>query len=403
MSGRIHSLDSLRGISALIVLIHHCLLMTPLFYAAHYNEPYNNWVVSLFDNTILHTVWAGSEAVLLFFVLSGFVLALPFLSFKNNYSYGDYIIKRICRIYIPYISVMTIAVLLMVFIADYHGHTGLMDSFSERRWAHPLSLEAAISYIIMLGYDNTNVNGPTWSLVHEMRISFFFPFLMLLVIKFDWKKAIILGFGGSMFFWLVFYVMNIFIDNGFTSAVINSFKDTFFYTTFFIIGALFAKNYKNILPLFNKIKSLNKIFLFLIALILFNFEDVFPFFQKFHGIVGLGINLGVEWIAAIGVLIIFTFAISSQPFNKLLTKPVFKWLGKVSYSLYLVHMVVLITMMYTLGKIIPVYIALSFVPIISILFAAITHKFIEKPAQNLGNYLVNKKKRSEKIPQKQIV
>ena len=82
-SNRIHSLDSLRGIAALIVLFHHCLLMTPLFYAAHYNEPYDNGWVSLFTNTILHTFWAGSEAVLLFFILSGFVLAIPFIDRKS--------------------------------------------------------------------------------------------------------------------------------------------------------------------------------------------------------------------------------------------------------------------------------------------------------------------------------
>lgn len=71
---RIESLDSLRGIAAFVVIIFHCLLSFHIFYDANYNFEFDNWLVELFTVTPLHTLWAGKEAVLLFFVSSGFVL-----------------------------------------------------------------------------------------------------------------------------------------------------------------------------------------------------------------------------------------------------------------------------------------------------------------------------------------
>ena len=45
---------------------------------------------------------AGHEAVIFFFVLSGFVLSIPF--YRRFVPYTPWIIKRCCRIYLPYYS-----------------------------------------------------------------------------------------------------------------------------------------------------------------------------------------------------------------------------------------------------------------------------------------------------------
>lgn len=393
LNGRIRTLDSLRGISALVVLTGHLALMTPQFSAAFFNEPYDSPIVRLLMNTILHTFVAGHEAVLLFFTLSGFVLALPFLKNERVFSYSDYIIKRFCRIYIPYICVMTIASLLMVSLSDYKGHSGMVPFFSLNRWDHPLTLEAIISYIFMLGYDNTNVNGPTWSLVHEMRISFFFPLIMLLVIKFNWKISLLVGTFISMFIFAIFSVIESTISNAIIHSVFASFKNTFYYATFFIFGAIFAKHLGIVKSIFDKFNKIVKGSLFLVSLIFINFDEIIPaakadysnpYFNQLIYMFG-------EWIVALGVLILFTFAIYSVKFQNFLKFPLFLWLGKISYSLYLTHLVTLIVVMYTLGKIIPVYIALSIVPLVAFVVASIAHKIIEKPSQKLAIFLISNK------------
>jgi len=41
----------------------------------------------------------------------------------------------------------------------------------------------------MLGYDTHNIITVTWSLLYEVRISLFFPRLMIPVLKFKWLIA----------------------------------------------------------------------------------------------------------------------------------------------------------------------------------------------------------------------
>ena len=79
-------LDALRGIAALMVVINHFVLVGPLW-----------WVTK----SPLRVLALGHEAVILFFVISGFVLTLQLTS-DRRVTYRDYVVKRICRIYLPY-------------------------------------------------------------------------------------------------------------------------------------------------------------------------------------------------------------------------------------------------------------------------------------------------------------
>ncbi|MCB9988463.1 MAG: acyltransferase family protein [Rhodospirillales bacterium] len=69
-SQRFHGLDSLRGIAALVVVFNHFYGVIPALASSE------NW---LFSYTPLHTLIAGRQAVIIFFVLSGFVLSLPYV------------------------------------------------------------------------------------------------------------------------------------------------------------------------------------------------------------------------------------------------------------------------------------------------------------------------------------
>ena len=70
-SHRYPQLDSLRGLAALTVVFEHCLRIDPWLLQGI--SPWLEWAA---QSTPLHILWAGGNAVLLFFVLSGLVLTL---------------------------------------------------------------------------------------------------------------------------------------------------------------------------------------------------------------------------------------------------------------------------------------------------------------------------------------
>ena len=99
---RIRSLDGLRGLASLVVAVHHALLcLAPLslvyFDPLKVEKGTKAWWLGF---TPLHAAWAGGEAVYLFFVLSGFVLARPFLGGRSS-TWRTYFVKRIPRLYLP--------------------------------------------------------------------------------------------------------------------------------------------------------------------------------------------------------------------------------------------------------------------------------------------------------------
>lgn len=390
---RIHSFDSIRGISSFIVVIFHCLISFPLFYNAYTNQQFNGsnllWLIT---NSPLHTFWAGPEAVLVFFVLSGFVLSLPFLhNGENGPAYGPYAVKRICRIYIPYILIMIFYMILISSLSDYRNMDALSPTFNNR-WAHPITIKAIIGYIFMLDYDISNVNGVVWSLIHEMRISLIFPIIMYFVKNLDWKLFLPLGLGLSILLNdAVNHIAQTYLT-GNASMIVASFGNTFYYIPFFIIGAGFAK-YRDAMCLHIKsVKPVLKILIFVIALILFNFRWVFYQVQTITAHNPKALTIAENLITTLGIIIIFALVLSSAKAEWFLTRKIFLWLGKVSYSLYLVHVFVIMLCARYLSMVITLKTALLLAPLLALPFAALANKFIEQPAVNLGRRLTTKSK-----------
>jgi peptidoglycan/LPS O-acetylase OafA/YrhL len=66
------------------------------------------------------------------------------------------------------------------------------------------------------------------------------------------------------------------------------------------------------------------------------------------------------------------------------------WMGRISYSLYLSHVVVLLTLMYTLRDTVSPHIAIWAVPLIAIPVAAILFRVLEQPAMAIGRAIENR-------------
>jgi peptidoglycan/LPS O-acetylase OafA/YrhL len=171
---RFRSLDSLRGIAAVIVVLHHLMLAVPEASQGHFR---------LLD---LPLSLGGRFAVMLFFVLSGFVLALPYFADKHL-AYGRYLVRRFCRLYPPF----AFAVLISAFLCWSLGGKSLpmVSSWLNDPWSNAVTTSVVMSHLLMEGIGKSqsiDLDSPIWSLIIEMRVSFVFPLLVDYVRRFEW-------------------------------------------------------------------------------------------------------------------------------------------------------------------------------------------------------------------------
>lgn len=377
---RIESLDSLRGIAAMIVVIFHCLLSFSLFYEANYEFNFANRLVEIFTVTPLHTLWAGKESVFLFFVLSGFVLMIPFTNNKKP-KYSFYLIKRTCRIYIPYIIVMFISVVLTFLFWGYNNLEGMSTSY-ENRWNHGVSLKSLIAYVAMINYDTANVNGVVWTLFVEMKISLILPLFLLILSKFNWKKGLFLSF-------IINTVLLVIVNFGVRNApflplraIFIFLNGVFEYNYLFILGAVLAKQ-RHELKKFESMKLSSKYLILLLSLILINSRWV-AYITDFQ------LALFENTVASLGIALLFFVVLSTNRIDIFLSKKYLTYLGKISFSLYLVHIPVLMLTTVFLSDFIPVWLAFCLVPILCIPVAHLSYMCIEKPAMDMGRKVANR-------------
>ncbi|RUT41425.1 acyltransferase [Paenibacillus anaericanus] len=371
---RFGTLDSMRGLAALSVMIGHFFLVFPSLAQNTAKLGYMKSPVNMIKYSPLHIFWAGHEAVILFFLLSGFVLSLPFLNSTSS-SYGIYLVKRICRIYIPYLCAVFIAIVVKQIF--FNAPLQQVSSYFQSQWTAVTELKSILAHVFFLGNFNSTLYDPIlWSLVHEMRISIIFPLLMIVVVRGGWK--------GSLLTCALLTLMAEVLLRLLDPPYMTNFVATIQYAAFFIVGALLAKYRNEIKTYYDKLSRLSKYILASAAILLYTFHWLFytqsyhVYFQYFRE----------DWIIALGACLFIVMALNSVAAKKALLHPVSVYLGKISYSLYLFHFVVLLSLLHLLRGYFSIYIILVMAFILSFVCATAGYYWIELPAIRLGKRMV---------------
>jgi peptidoglycan/LPS O-acetylase OafA/YrhL len=95
----------------------------------------------------------------------------------------------------------------------------------------------------------------------------------------------------------------------------------------------------------------------------------------------------IDWAAAVGASMFIMLTLASRPLDALLSKRVFVWLGRTSYSLYLAHLVVLLAVVHLLTAWVPLGVAVVPALVIAFVVAGLTHRLVEVPSIQLGRWL----------------
>ena len=367
---RYPELDSLRGLAALIVVLHHFVLAQ--------GEQFS----SAINHTPLVLLTRGHESVLVFFLLSGFVLALPYVRHRPS-SYPRYLIKRICRIYLPYLAALALAVGL-----NFRFHNmPFQNAWVQSTWSSTPQPATILGHIAFLGnYDWLAFNSAFWSLIYEMRISFFFPLIGWLVMRLSPVKAISIAIAGSMFAKLIGVAPVALLHLHLDPMTLYRTSISFHYASFFIIGALMARWRSNILNWIGKSKRRSRALLWGVALLLWGTcamaggVTLREFIYR---------DMLSDWGAAIAGIIFITMALADGSFRKFLGHKIIHHLGRISYSLYLIHGTILLTWMYLIQKPLPLW-TFPIYLLMTVLISELFYRLIEKPSMSLGHAFAKK-------------
>ena len=86
---------------------------------------------------------------------------------------------------------------------------------------------------------------------------------------------------------------------------------------------------------------------------------------------------------AVGAIMLSLSSINAE--RALLWRPL-QWLGRVSYSLYLTHIIILLTLVHLLDGRVPLPLIVAAVMALSFLCAGLMFRYIEQPSMRAGRY-----------------
>jgi peptidoglycan/LPS O-acetylase OafA/YrhL len=353
---REESLIILRGFAALAVVIAHATVVG--IYQIEPRWSYLCW-------SPLRVLWSGHQAVILFFVHSGFALARMLENMRGS-SYFTYFVSRIIRLYPTYVVSLVVAV-LGYWILERCGYSwtpGWLGTIKP-----VLTTETVLNHLLMVGSFNTEeINPPIWSLVHEMRLSIIFPVILAAALRWDWRALVVAIFFSA--------TLGIFTWHGKPAGLPNTVLSILMsthYATFFLLGALISTRASALGAWSKQLSPAKRLAWWCAALMMY----AYPFNNPWT----LGQRIWGDLFIAIGAtgLISLAFAFGSGPILNF-----GRWLGKISYTLYLNHFVVVNAAIVVLYYPQPAPVVWAVILLGSFALSVVLHRLVEHPSQVLS-------------------
>lgn len=370
-ANRIIALDGLRGFAALVVVLHHVLLVDNWFadsLGRYDSNTFDSWKEIIYY-TPLHALFAGTEAVLVFFMLSGIVLVKAFPGWASVKI--SYFVSRLTRLYLPIWGSILFALLLTFarperipaganwwLKGNYNTITGegVLTNADE---ALTLVSESALLYNFTDLYSFW-LNSSLWSMKIEIVAS-----LILVVFVLGSKRPVL--FLGA------FIAVVTLVD---LDPVARQYLQ---FLMFFAAGAWLAVSKFRPGRLLANALVLFALFAFTMPWVLrgWDHEWASANLELYAGLVG-AISLGF------GVL-------GDSGFRKFLeTKPL-QYLGSRSYSIYLVHAPIVTLggfwVLNLTGSIVSWFWYAPLVVIAAVLLGDIFHRVVERPSLRLSRVI----------------
>lgn len=180
------SLNLMRWIAAFMVVIGHLRSLIFINYDAVESK-------HIFTQVFYFMTSLGHEAVIVFFVLSGFLVGGKLWReiSSGTFLWKRYLIKRMTRLYVVLVPALFIGGILDLLGSNFFNETHIYDNaFRLSSLGYDvvsrLNIEIFISNLCMMQETLTPTfgsNGPLWSLAYEFWYYILYPVLLILIIR----------------------------------------------------------------------------------------------------------------------------------------------------------------------------------------------------------------------------
>lgn len=321
MTDKINYLDGLRGIAAINVMImHFFILLVPAVIYSDRMPSHFGGLEQLFSSTPLGLIGAGNFSVCIFFVLSGYVLTYKYFRTKDKKIIISGAVRRYVRLFVPVFAAIILAFLLAsTGVFHYYIETVMISGNNNyaNYWTFTPDIVDAVKQAIWGSFfaGEDTYNPVLWT----MTIEFYGSMLVF---------AMALLFGVQRTRW-TFYL----------AAAVLFFNSYYFA---FVIGMVLADTFNSKTSVF---KTDNKIILS-ILLISGLFLGSYPVGtvtnDSLYGFLNNGLFQTPKLTYHIlGAGMIMYVLLNSRWLQNVFSSSVPVFLGKISYSLYLIHFLVI--------------------------------------------------------------
>ncbi len=351
-----NNFDLLRFLLASSVILCHC-------YATFYGwelfvkyEPFMKWSQG--------KISIGSAAVNFFFVISGFLIVR---SFESSDNFGEYIKKRILRIYPGFIVVFVLGFLVFgpighmkhINFAEYQNFLNTIPL--KRETANMLSLQSPIENRYFTQLPQSGLNNSLWTIHYEFICYLMVPLLVWLGFTKQKKWLLVLMLISYMLLCLQTLGYIFPFKQSLSGGIIGNPYYYPRYFTYFLCGSC-VYVFRNQIPR-NAWLAVAALVLFLLSFKLKLIDAIWPLSGTY-----------LLFFAAYHHKYIF---------------PKFAKYGDLSYGIYLYGWPLQQLIILWLGKLLNIYTFFAIVFPIILIFAALSWKVAEAPALKLKNIKLN--------------
>ncbi|HDV8348843.1 TPA: acyltransferase [Burkholderia vietnamiensis] len=338
-SSKFHEIDGLRGLAAVLVVLNH--MPTSVFGIIDVLPP--QWGLHKEDWWTFANF--GTTGVRIFFCITGFLFWQQILSNDMNVDWGRFYLRRIARIFPAYFVFATTVTIIAMASSDFSLKVPVAQL------AHEIFQQFSFGML-----DSSHVNGMrvtflnavAWTLAYEWK---FYVALPLLVAVRSNKFLSIFAIA-ILLFWSLFYDMS------------------YYFLLLFLAGMLSAELLRWIPRI--EVRFANAAIL--VLLIASIFVDYLSWNEEIR----------IVYVVLL-TFAIFVCAVFARP--SLLRARLVVFIGAISYSLYLMHLITMQVILHAIAKISPLanwtmqqYLAYGFVAAsLAVLVATAAYHYIEAP------------------------